>query len=256
MGILNITSDSFSDGGKYNSTERALNHALEMIGQGADIIDIGGESSRPGAEPVEAEEEIKKILPVIDRILELKPDTVISVDTTKKKVAEAVLSHGVKIINDISALNFEPDMLDVVKRYNAALILMHMKGVPKNMQANPFYEDVIIEIYDFLQERIQKVIKAGIKNIIIDPGIGFGKTVEHNLEILKRLGDFRGLGYPILIGVSRKSFIGKLLDLDTAERDAATSMIESLAVNNGARIIRTHNVKFGVQVCKLLINLM
>lgn len=255
MGILNMTPDSFSDGGKFNSRDSALEHALEMIELGADIIDIGAESSRPGAEPVDAEIEIKKIVPVIDEILQRKPDTIISVDTTKKKVAEKALSHGAKIINDISALNFEPDIIGVVAKYNASIILMHMKGIPKNMQANPQYEDVVAEIYEFFQEQVKTAAKAGVKNIIIDPGIGFGKTVEHNLEILKRLGDFKGLGYPLLIGVSRKSFIGKLLDLNTEDRDPATAMVETLAVNNGARIIRTHNVKLGAQVCRFLNNL-
>ncbi len=256
MGILNITPDSFSDGGKYNSPGRAVIRALEMIDDGADIIDIGGESSRPGAEPVDAEEEIRRVVPVIDRILEQRPETIISVDTTKKKVAGEVLTHGAKIINDISSFNFEPDILDVVKKNNAALILMHMQGTPKDMQSNPIYEDVVRDIYDFFQDKTQAAVKAGVKNIFIDPGIGFGKTIAHNLEILKRLGDFKGLGFPLLIGVSRKSFIGKMLGLNTGERDAATAMIESLAVNGGARIIRTHNVKYGTQVCKLLNNLM
>lgn len=256
MGILNVTPDSFSDGGKFFSADNAVSRGLEMLKEGADIIDIGGESSRPGSEPVNAGEEIKRIIPVLERILRQMPDAVISIDTTKKEVAEAALSAGAKIINDISALSFEPDILGVIQKYGASIILMHMKGTPKNMQANPVYNDVIGEIYDFFTERIQAVSKAGIKNIFIDPGIGFGKTLEHNLEILKRLGDFKSLGYPVLIGVSRKSFIGKILDLNVEERDAATAVIESMAVKNGARIIRTHNVKYGIQVCKLLNKLM
>lgn len=255
MGILNITPDSFSDGGKFISHDRAVEHALSMIENGADIIDIGGESSRPGSEPVSAEEEINRVVPVIKKILRNYPDTIISVDTTKHKVAEEALSCGAEIINDISALNFEPELLDNVLKHSASIVLMHMKGTPKNMQSNPVYNDVTQEIYDFLYEKVQSVSKAGVKNIFIDPGIGFGKTLDHNLEILKRLEDFKSLGYPILIGVSRKSFLGRMLDLNVNERDTATAIIETLAVHKGAKIIRTHNVKNGVQVCSLLNNL-
>ena len=255
MGILNVTPDSFSDGGKYINVKDATGYALGMINDGADIIDIGGESSRPGSEHVGFEEEIARVIPVIDKILERKPGAIISVDTTKSKVAEAALQHGAKIINDISALSFEPGILDIVKQYKASLVLMHMKGTPQNMQDNPAYDDVIQEIYDFFFERIQ-MLGRNVKNVFLDPGIGFGKTVENNFEILRRLEDFKSLGFPILIGVSRKSFIGKTLGLETNEREPASAIIESVAVKNGARIIRTHNVKYGVQVCKLLNNLM
>lgn len=252
MGILNVTPDSFSDGGKYLKLENAINHGLEMIEEGADIIDIGGESTRPGAEKVSHEEEIKRIIPVIDGILKKNPEAIISVDTTKKMIAEKALQHGAKIINDISALTFDPELGEIIKKNNASIILMHMKGTPVDMQNDPFYEDVVREIYDFLYERIQLIQKLGIKNVFIDPGIGFGKRVEDNFELIRRLEDFKSLGYPILIGVSRKSFIGKTLNLVVTDRDTATALIESLAVKNGARIIRTHNVKYGVQVCKLL----
>ncbi len=252
MGILNVTPDSFSDGGLYYSSAEAVKHGLEMIENGADIIDIGGESTRPGAGNISAAEEIKRVMPVVDGILKVKPDAVISIDTTKKKVAEKALENGAKIINDISALTFEPDMADVIKLYDAALVIMHMKGTPGDMQNDPHYDDPVIEIYDFLFERLQRIAKLGIKKIFIDPGIGFGKRVEDNFELIKRLGDFKGLGYPVLIGVSRKSFIGKSLNLQVNERDTATASIETLAVNNGARIIRTHNVINGVQVTKLL----
>lgn len=252
MGILNVTPDSFSDGGKYLKLENAIKHGIEMIDEGADIIDVGGESTRPGAEKVSPEEEIKRIIPVIDGILKKNPEAIISVDTTKKKIAEKALKHGAKIINDISALTFDPELGEVIKNNNASLILMHMKGTPINMQNNPIYEDVVREIYDYLYERVQLIQKIGIKNVFIDPGIGFGKRVEDNFELIRRLEDFKSLGYPILIGVSRKSFIGKTLNLEVTDRDTATALIESLAVKNGARIIRTHNVKYGVQVSKLL----
>ena len=255
MGILNITPDSFSDGGRYTKLEDAVNHALGMIDEGADIIDIGGESSRPGAKKISDDEELDRIIPVIDEILANKPNAIISIDTTKVKVADKSLEHGAKIINDISGLTFEPEILNVVKQYNASLILMHIKGTPENMQKSPYYDDLIAEIYEFLFNQSQIAAKAGIKNIFIDPGIGFGKTIEHNFEIIKRLEDFKSIGYPILIGASRKSFIGKTLNLEVNNRDTPTSIIEALAVKNGARIIRTHNVKNGVQVSKLLTHL-
>ncbi len=251
MGILNVTPDSFSDGGFYVKTEDAIKHGIDMISQGADIIDIGGESTRPGSENVSADEELNRVLPVIDGILLSKPDAVISVDTTKKMVAENVLAHGAKIINDISALTYEPEMGEVINKYKAALVIMHMKGTPKDMQKDPHYDDPVREIYDYLFDRLQKISKFGIKEIFIDPGIGFGKRVEDNFELIRRLEDFKSLGFPILIGVSRKSFLGKTLDLQINERDTATSLVEVLAIKNGARVIRTHNVANGIQVTKL-----
>ncbi len=256
MGILNVTPDSFSDGGKYFKSDDAVNHGLEMLNEGADIIDIGGESTRPGAERVSTDEELRRIIPVINDILNKVPDAIISVDTTKKIIAEQALTHGAKIINDISALTFDPDLAEIIKKHNASLILMHMKGTPKDMQNNPYYEDVVNEVYDFLFERSQAAQKFGIKNIFIDPGIGFGKRIEDNFELIKRLNDFKSLGYPILIGVSRKSFIGKSLNIEISERDTASAIIESIAIKNGAKIIRTHNVKNGIQVTKLLNKLM
>jgi len=252
MGILNITPDSFSDGGLYINTEDAVKHGIEMLNQGADIVDIGGESTRPGSDKITADEELKRILPVLDRILENRSEAIISIDTTKKKVAEKTLEHGAKIINDISALSYEPEMGEVIKKYNAALVIMHMKGTPKDMQNNPYYDDPVKEIYDYLYEQLRKINKLGIKEIFIDPGIGFGKRIEDNFELIRRLGDFKSLGYPILIGVSRKSFIGKTLDLNVNERETGTAVVESIAIKNGARIIRTHNVANGVKVTKLL----
>ncbi len=252
MGILNITPDSFSDGGLYFNQDDAVKHALKMIEEGAAIIDIGGESTRPGAVKISSQQEIDRVIPVIKKILDEKPSTIISVDTTKNRVAEAALEVGANIINDISGLTFEPEIIDTVKSYGGSVAIMHIKGTPEDMQKNPYYEDVVLEIYDYLSKQTKSANKKGIENIFIDPGIGFGKTVEHNFEILRRLEDFKCLGYPIIIGLSRKSFIGKSLNLEVTERDNATSVVESIAINNGARIIRTHNVKYGVQVCKIM----
>ncbi len=255
MGILNITPDSFSDGGLYLNVDDAVKHGIEMLDDGADIIDIGGESTRPGSEPISEDTEIERVIPVVKKILSWHPDAIISVDTTKKKVASEALMAGAKIINDISALTFEPGIADVVRKYNASLVLMHMKGTPIDMQKNPYYDDAVNEIYDYLYERTSEASNYGIKNIFVDPGIGFGKRVEDNFEIIKRLEDFKSLGFPVVVGISRKSFLGKYLDLAVTERDAATVSTESIAIKNSARIIRTHNVKNGVQVCKLLNNL-
>jgi dihydropteroate synthase len=252
MGILNVTPDSFSDGGKYLTEDLAVNHALEMINDGADIIDIGGESSRPGSEPISEDEEISRVIPVIQKILDKKPDSIISVDTYKSKVADKALQSGAKIINDISGFTFDTEIADICTHYNAAVVLMHIKGTPKTMQLNPEYKEVVSEIYDFLNSRVTFAKNKGIKNIIIDPGIGFGKTVKDNFSILKRLKDFKSIGCPILVGVSRKSFIGKTLNLEIEQRDLPTAAMEAVSIFNSARIIRTHNVKNGKQIIKLL----
>ena len=254
MGILNVTPDSFSDGGLYINSDDAVEHALEMINDGADFIDIGGESTRPGSDIVTEDEELERVIPVIKKILSAEPETIISIDTTKSKVAEEAIKIGVKIANDISGATFDEEMLTVVKKYDASVVLMHMKGTPKTMQQNPYYENVMEEIYDFLFERIKAADELGIENIFVDPGIGFGKRIDDNFEILRRLEDLKSLGYPIVVGASRKSFLGKTLNLDITERDTATAITESIAVKNGARIIRTHNVKYGKQVCELLNN--
>ncbi len=252
MGILNVTPDSFSDGGKYINYENAVNHALEMIDEGADIIDIGGESTRPGSEPVTAEEELNRVIPVIREILNKRPDTLLSIDTYKSRVASTALEAGVKIVNDISGFSFEPEIAEVCKHYKATAILMHIRGTPKTMQNNTEYDEVISDIYDFLRIQTDFALQKGIENIIIDPGIGFGKSVKDNFKIIKRLKDFKSLGFPILIGVSRKSFIGKTLNLEINKRDLPTAAVEAVAVFSGARIIRTHNVKNGKQIIKLL----
>ena len=255
MGILNVTPDSFSDGGKYLNPDIAAEHGIEMIDKGADIIDIGGESTRPSSVSIPADEESKRILPVIQKILLERPTAIISVDTTKNIVASKALQHGAVIINDISGFANDIKLVEITKKFNASLAIMHMLGNPKNMQQNPEYENVVEEIYDFLEAQAEIAANSGINNIFIDPGIGFGKTVDHNLEIIQRLGDFKSLGYPILIGLSRKSFLGNILDLDVENRDVPTAIVETLSVKNGARIIRTHNVEYGVQICKLLSNL-
>lgn len=248
MGILNVTPDSFSDGGLYFNEAEAVNHAISMMDAGADIIDVGGESTRPGAEPIDEKDELERVIPVIKKIIELKPDAVISVDTNKSKVAGEVLKNGAKIINDISGLTFDANILNVVKKYNAGLIIMHMKGKPGNMQQNPFYDDVVAEIFDHLYKQTNKAVKTGIKNIFVDPGIGFGKRFEDNIDLIRRLEDFKCLGYPIVIGVSRKAFLGNIIGAEVDQRDIATAIMETAAVKGGARIIRTHNIKIGTQV--------
>ncbi len=244
MGILNVTPDSFSDGGKYFDKEAAVKHALEMLEEGADIIDVGGASTRPGAKEVSYEEERERTIPVIEAILKEKPDTIISIDTTKSKIAKEALEVGAKIVNDISAGLFDDQMFTVVKEFDATLILMHIKGTPENMQDNPYYTDVVNEIYEFLETRIEEARKSGVDKIVIDPGIGFGKRLEDNYEIIARLSEFKSLGYPLLIGLSRKSMLGNALKLDVSERDVPTVITESFAVKNGADIVRTHNVAY------------
>lgn len=251
MGIVNVTPDSFSDGGKYLNTEAAVEHGIRLIENGASFLDVGGESSRPGSEPVDVDVELSRVIPVIDGILKNKKDAIVSIDTQKSKVAAEALARGVKIVNDISAGSGDPEMLDMVKKFDASFIIMHMKGNPKTMQSNPEYEDVVSEVYDFLLQKIERVRKHHIKNIIIDPGIGFGKRVMDNYELIKRLSEFKGLGAPIMVGVSKKSFLGKSFNLNVDERDDPTLVAETIAVKNGAKIIRTHDVKRAAYSVKL-----
>jgi dihydropteroate synthase len=242
MGILNVTPDSFSDGGKYNTLTAAVKRAEDMIAQGATIIDVGGESSRPFSQPVSAEEEMKRVLPVIEELAELKVP--ISVDTYKPEVADRALGAGASIVNDIYGLR-KDGMAEVIKDYDAGVVIMHMKGEPKNMQLNPHYENVVSEVLAFLRERVEHATKKGIdmERIVIDPGIGFGKRVEDNLMLLKSIGSFRALGVPILVGVSRKSYIGKLLNVDVDERLEGTVASNVIALMNGASIFRVHDVQ-------------
>ncbi len=242
MGIINVTPDSFSDGGKFFEKDKAIEHGLRLLNAGADVLDIGGESTRPGSETVDESEEINRVIPVIEGILKQNPDALISIDTTKSSVAKAALESGARIINDISAMTFDKNMVKIAAGKKAAVILMHMKGTPQTMQKHPYYDDVILEIYDYLHQRIKFAEQNGIDKIIIDPGIGFGKRVEDNYEILRRLNEFKGLHKPIAIGVSRKSFLGKSLDLEIENRKEATLSAETMAINYGANLIRTHEV--------------
>ena len=244
MGVLNVTPDSFSDGGKFFKVEDAVNQGMKMAEEGADIIDVGGESTRPGSDPVLIQEELCRVIPVI-RSLFKKTDAPISIDTYKAEVAKQALDAGAQMINDISALRFDPEMKKVVSEYKVPINLMHIKGTPKNMQKNPWYEDVISEITEYLNESIKIAKDAGIdpEKIIIDPGIGFGKRLEDNLNVLKNLKKLSILGCPILIGCSRKSFIGKILDLPVEERLEGSLAALAVAVMNGANIVRVHDVK-------------
>ena len=243
MGILNVTPDSFSDGGKYLEKNTAINHALEMIDQGADIIDIGGESTRPFSDPVSLKEEISRVVPVIEGIRK-KSDICISIDTTKSQVATAALNSGASVINDVSAMEVDPLMVDVALKFDCPLIIMHMKGTPKNMQDDPQYESLISDIKDYLLDRIDFIISKGInpKKIVIDPGIGFGKTVENNFEIINNLKHFTSMDFPVLLGASRKSFIGISLNLPEEDRLEGSLAANIIGFQNGAKIFRVHDV--------------
>ena len=244
MGILNVTPDSFSDGGAFTTDEAILKHTERMIREGADLIDIGGESSRPFAQPVSIEEEIRRVIPAI-RAIRGRFSLPISIDTTKARVAEVALDNGADIINDISALRFDPDMTYLARDRRCPIIIMHMQGTPSDMQVKPNYTDVIQETIAFFRERLQALTDAGIEaqRIIIDPGIGFGKTLAHNLAILRQVADYQLLGHPVLIGHSRKSFLTKLLGEDLGDRDLPTAVISGLLAARRVAILRVHDVK-------------
>ena len=253
MGILNVTPDSFFDKGRFFDKKKALIHALEMAADGADIIDIGGESTRPGAKEIGVDEELERVLPVI-KALAGKIKVPISIDTRKAKVAQAALEEGARIINDISALRHDPFMAGVAAGSGAVVILMHMKGTPGTMQARPRYKNVIKEISAYLKESIKIASGSGIKKeaILVDPGIGFGKTVEHNLDILRGLKNFKSLGCPICVGTSRKSFIGKISGSNLPEdRLAGTIAADTIAIINGADILRVHDVREAVRAARI-----
>jgi len=254
MGILNVTPDSFSDGGQYLG-DRALAECLAtMLAAGADIIDVGGESTRPFAAPVPVEVELARVIPAIEHIRRLDPHILVSIDTSKAKVARAALDAGADIINDVSALRFDADMIQVAVAADAPVILMHMQGTPADMQISPCYKDVVTEIKDFLQERINWAEQRGLsrQRILVDPGLGFGKTEEHNLTILKRLREFHTLGCPVLIGHSRKGFLGRILDVPAQERDVATAVLSGYCAWQGAHILRVHDVLKTVQAVRLI----
>lgn len=245
MGILNVTPDSFSDGGDFTNTDIAVNHAIKMSEMGADIIDIGGESTRPGAAKVSQEDELARVIPVIEGIKKRNSEIKISIDTSKAEVARQAVKAGAEIINDISAMSFEEKIADVAAEHNCSLVLMHMQGKPGTMQENPYYEDVVAEVYDYLENVINKAKAHGVKNVIADVGIGFGKRYEDNIELLKNHDKFQGLNVPLLLGISRKRFIGSMLDIEKPkERDLATTLIHTMMLNSNINIIRVHNVEY------------
>jgi dihydropteroate synthase len=243
MGILNVTPDSFSDGGLFFNRGKAVDHGKKMVEEGADIIDIGGESTRPGSKPLELEEELRRVVPVIESLAK-KIDVPISIDTYKSAVARRAIEAGAEIINDISGLRFDPILAQVAAKEDVPIILMHIRGTPETMQKNVHYESLFSEIIQYLKESIQKAESAGVdpNHIIIDPGIGFGKTIEDNLLIIKNLYEFRVLGKPILLGTSRKSFIGKILNAEPEDRLEGTLSSIAIGVLNGAHIVRSHDV--------------
>ncbi|MEN3026803.1 MAG: dihydropteroate synthase [Chlorobiota bacterium] len=252
MGIVNVTPDSFSDGGLYIEPQAAIEHALRLVEEGADILDIGGESTRPGAEPVPVEEELRRVIPVVEGIRRHQREISISVDTTKYEVAAAALAVGATMLNDISALRFDPRIGELAAEHDVPLVLMHMQGTPRTMQDNPQYGDVVAEVKAFLQERIAYARSLGVRRIIADVGIGFGKTVEHNWELLRRHREFLALGVPMLLGISRKSFLGKTLGIeDPRQRDCATALLHALLLDSGVSIVRVHNVALMAQLRRL-----
>ncbi|MBM4135877.1 MAG: dihydropteroate synthase [Nitrospira sp.] len=254
MGILNITPDSFSDGGLYFDKHAAIERSYRMVEEGADIIDVGGESTRPGSEPITIEEEIRRTIPVIEAIAK-EINVPISIDTYKSEIAKKALDAGASMVNDISGLRFDPMMTEVVSEYKVPVVIMHIKGKPKDMQQDPVYEALIPEIMDYLRVGIRLAISTGISEdkIIIDPGIGFGKTFDHNLEVINNLKEFTLLEKPILIGPSRKAFIGKILgDVPVTERLEGTSASVAVSIMNGANIIRVHDVKEMARVVKVV----
>ncbi len=243
MGILNVTPDSFSDGGRYVDTGKALEQAERLVAEGADIIDVGGESTRPNAVPVGEEEEAGRVLPVVERLAK-SISVPISIDTYKAEVARKGMDLGAQIINDISGLTFDPRMVEVCARTKAGVVCMHIQGRPQTMQANPHYEDVVEEIRNWLSERIENLVAGGIRReaIVLDPGIGFGKTAEHNVQILQNIRAFQELGHPILIGHSRKRFLGKLLNRSVEERGMGTVGVSLGLAAQGVEILRLHEV--------------
>jgi dihydropteroate synthase len=253
MGILNVTPDSFSDGGAYLDCSAAVDHAMAMVEEGADIIDVGGESTRPGAEDVPADVELERVVPVVEALAGTA-EISISIDTTKAAVAKAALEAGAVIVNDISALRFDPAMPGVVESSAAGVVLMHMQGRPRTMQANPTYSDVVEDVAAELGKWAAQAQQAGIKpeQIVVDPGIGFGKTREHNLLLLKHLDRLKALGFPVLVGASRKSFIGTTLELPVDQRLEGTAAVTAWVVARGAAIVRVHDIREMVRVVRMV----
>jgi len=252
MGILNVTPDSFSDGGRFHNLDAAVAQAEKMVEEGVDIIDVGGESTRPGADPVSLKEEAERVVPVIEYISK-HLSVPVSIDTCKAEIARRALDAGAELVNDISALRFDEEMAEVVRHNGCPLILMHMLGTPKVMQQNPSYDALMPEIVSFLAERVDFAAEKGIKleQLVIDPGIGFGKTVEHNLAILLRLRQLKAIGRPILIGPSRKATIGKVLDAEVDDRIEGTAAAVAMGIANGAHMVRVHDLKEMIRVAKM-----
>lgn len=252
MGVVNVTADSFYDGGRYVEPERAVAHALELVEQGADIIDVGGESTRPDACSISEQDELARVIPVVKGLAH-RVSVPISIDTTKSRVAEIALDCGASIINDVSALRQDSAMASVIARSDAAVVLMHMQGSPQTMQRSPHYSNVVGEIVHFLDERLQNAICAGIArtNIVLDPGFGFGKLLVHNLNLLDGLSALAALGRPVLVGLSRKAFIGKVVERSVEHREWGTAAAVALAVDRGAHIVRVHDVAMMIDVVKM-----
>ena len=244
MGVINVTPDSFSDGGRYLAAQAAIEHGLELEAEGASILDVGGESTRPGAAPVPASEELRRVIAVIEGLLERGASAQISIDTSKAGVAARALEAGATLVNDVTALRGDPEMAGVVANAGAECCLMHMLGDPRTMQRDPRYDDVVGDIKRFLEERVAFAVAEGValERILVDPGIGFGKTLEHNLELLRRLDELVELGRPVVIGTSRKSFLGRLTGREVDDRVAATIATNVLAYERGARVFRVHDV--------------
>ncbi len=252
MGVLNVTPDSFYDGGKYTQNTLILKQAEKMLQDGASIIDVGGMSSRPGAAIVDIDTELQRVIPVIEAIIREFPNTIVSIDTIRAKVAKVAVEAGASIVNDISAGNLDADLLKTVGELNVPYILMHMQGKPKDMQVNPAYEDVVQDIIDFFINRLEKVKQAGIKDIVLDPGFGFGKTLAQNYQILQQFDAFRLFDLPLLAGMSRKSMICKLLDISPSMALNGTTATNVVALQKGANILRVHDVKEAMEAVKIV----
>lgn len=251
MGILNVTDDSFFDGGKFTHTAAILRQAGKLIREGADIVDIGGQSTRPGAKHVSEKTELRKVLPAVKSILDKHPETILSVDTWYSEVAGKCVEAGAAMVNDVSAGRIDTNMYKTVAKLKVPYVLMHMKGRPGNMQANPRYRDVTNEVSDFLIKEVNRLRKLGVIDIVVDPGFGFGKTIDHNFQLLKNLGQLKMTGCPILAGLSRKSMIYKTLDINPKEALNGTTALNMMALMNGSNILRVHDVKEAVQTIKL-----
>lgn len=251
MGILNVTPDSFFDGGKYTEIDIAIDRVGQMIAEGAAIIDIGGMSSRPGAEVIDPSQELLRVLPVIEEVKRSFPNVIISIDTVHSEVAQKAIDAGASMVNDISGGSIDKKIWNVAKENNVPYILMHMKGTPNTMQLNPVYEDVALDILKYLRDKVYDLRAIGIKDIIIDPGFGFGKTVEQNYGLLGQLSSFRILDCPILVGLSRKSMIYKLLDIDSNQSKNGTTAAHMIALQNGVQLLRVHDVKEAIECIKI-----